>query len=224
MKDLTLTVVNWNQRPVIELLLKSYVKHHYTGEPLKLMLTDNGSNDDSKQWLTENQVPFIDCPINIGHETALNMIYKKIDTRYCLVTDSDVEFAENIFGYLDHLNDTCVAAGELISGDNLGTPIMPRIAPWFLLFDIQKLREVGIIKFRDTTNHSYDTGSWISEKIFQAGLTHHQIPRRPGNIDRDVIGMDYGAYRHLGKMSWATSNCGKSLMLTISPRLAISPS
>lgn len=205
MKDLTLVMANWNQRLVMELCLKSYVKHHYTGEPLKLMLIENGSNDDSKRWLAENQIPFIDLPLNIGHESGVNAIYKKIDTQYCLLVDTDVQFVSNTHKYLDYLDDKCILAGDLISGDNLGTAIKPRIGAWYFLWDIARMKSHGIIKFRDTHDHSYDTASWQTEQIFKLGYTHHQI-NRTGDIDRDVIGMNYQTFYHLGKMSWATSH------------------
>lgn len=204
---ITLLSVNWNQRKVMELMLKSYVKHHYQGEPFELMLIDNGSTDDSKQWLTENGVPFVDLPINIGHEAAINAVYKKINTRWCLLVDTDIQFMEDVFQYWPfNMEENEVVAGDLITGDNLGYQIKPRVAAWFFLFDIQKMKEHGVMKFRDTTNAAYDTASWMTEKVFELGFTHHQINRKPGNIDRDVIGMDYGAFRHLGKMSWGLSH------------------
>lgn len=205
MKDLTLLSVNWNQRPVMELMLKSFVKHHYKGEPLKLMLIDNGSNDDSKKWLTENEVPFIDLPLNIGHESAVNAVYKKIETTYCLLVDTDTQFITDIYWLFVFLNDKCILAGDLISGDNLGTAIKPRVGAWFFLWNIARMKSHGITKFRDTHDHSYDTASWQTEQIFKLGYTHHQI-NRTGDIDRDVIGMNYGDFYHLGKMSWATSH------------------
>lgn len=207
MTSTTLCSINWNQRKVMELMLKSYVKHHYHGEPLKLMLVDNGSIDDSKQWLTDNGVPFIDCPINIGHEAAVNMVYKKINTRYCLLVDTDIQFMEDISQVLPfNLNDDTIVAGDLITGDVLGSPVKPRIGAWFFFFEIAKMKKHGVMKFRDTKEWSYDTASWMTEQIFQRGYTHLQISRKPGDIDRDVIGMDYGMYRHLGKMSWGLAH------------------
>lgn len=204
---ITLCSVNWNQRRVMELMLKSYVRHHWKGEPLELMLIENGSNDDSKQWLTENGVPFIDLPINIGHEAAVNAVFQKINTPYCLLVDTDIQFMDNVSSFLSRLDDQTIIAGDLITGDVLGSPVKPRIGAWFMFFEIAKIRKVwGLTKFRDTTDWSYDTGSWITEQIFNRGYKHLQIPRKPGDIDRDVIGMDYGWYRHLGKMSWALSH------------------
>ena len=57
--DVSLLMVNWNGRAVMELALKSYVKQHYRGEKLKLGLIDNFSTDGSKEWLIENGIPFL---------------------------------------------------------------------------------------------------------------------------------------------------------------------
>lgn len=205
MSLITWTMVNWNQRKVMELALKSYVRHHYNSRPLELMLVDNGSTDDSKQWLTDNGVPFVDLPINIGHEAAVNAVYKKIPTQYCLLTDTDVQFMSDCHDYLGDLDSRCIMAGDLITTDNLGTPMMPRLGAWFFLFDIGRMKEYGVMKFRDTSNHSYDTGSWMTEQVLTRGHTHFQI-NRTGDLDRDVIGMNYKTFYHLGKMSWATSH------------------
>lgn len=207
---ITLTSVNWNQRKVMELMLKSYVKHHYKGDPLELMLVENGSTDDSKQWLTDNGVPFIDLPINLGHESAVNAVYKKIKTPYCLLCDTDIQFMANVHRYthvlgVDGNGNIFAAVGDYIDSDNLGTPMMPRIGAWFFLFDIELMKSHGVMKFRNTTNHSYDVGSFMTEQIIQQGFAIHHIPRT-GDIDRDVIGMNYGTHYHLGKMSWATSH------------------
>ena len=209
MKDATLITVSWNTKSVLELMLKSYVAVHYMGEPLKLMLVENGSVDGTKQWLTDNKVPFIDCMINVGHEAAVNMIYQKIDTTYALLSDTDVIFKSSVFEPIidEVLNDKCIAAGDLIDGDNLGYAIKPRLGAWHILFNIHIMRDVeGFTKFRDTNLWNYDTGSWFYEKLTERGYTHHQISRAPGDIDRDVVGMRYPTHDHLGKMSWATSH------------------
>lgn len=213
MKDITLISVNWNTRRVMELMLKSYALHHSVKNrlehPLNLMLVDNGSTDDSKQWLTDNEIPFIDLPVNIGHEAAINAVYKKITTRYALLVDTDIEFKSNCYLYTNWfmLIDKCIAAGDLITGDNLGYAIKQRLGAWFILFDINLMRDIhDVRKFRDTNLWNYDTGSWFTEKLFELGYNHYQINREPGDIDRDVVGMRYPTHDHLGKCSWATSH------------------
>jgi glycosyltransferase involved in cell wall biosynthesis len=208
MQDITLVSVNWNNKVVMELMLKSFVKHHYKGEPLKLLLVDNGSNDGSREWLTwGSDFVFIDFKDNHGHEQALNLIYDLINTKYALICDTDVEFLENVYDkYLPFLNDKCKVAGELITGDQLNAPVKPRIGAWFFMFDIEAMKGKGVNTFRDTTDWSYDVGSWMTEKIFENGFTHHQIDRKKGNIDTDVLGMDYGSHIHFGKLSWNVAN------------------
>ncbi|MBK7883544.1 MAG: glycosyltransferase [Chitinophagaceae bacterium] len=207
MQDITLVSVSWNNKTVMELMLKSFVKHHYKGEPLKLLLVDNGSDDGSKEWLKENKIPFYDFIINHGHEQSVNIVYTNIETKYVLLCDTDVEFLENVYDkYLPLLNEKCKVAGELITGDQLNAPVKPRIGAWFFMFDIEAMKEKGVHTFRDTTDWSYDVGSWMTEKIFEHGFTHHQIDRKKGNIDKDVLGMDYGSHIHFGKLSWNVAN------------------
>jgi len=207
MQDITLLSVNWNNKIVMELMLKSFVKYHYIGEPLKLLLVDNGSDDGSVKWLDENEIPFIDFCKNYGHEQSVNLVYNHIKTKYALLCDTDVEFLENVYDkYLPFLNDKCKVAGELITDDQLNAPIKPRIGAWFFMFDIEAMKEKGVNIFRAECGWDYDVGSWMTEKIFENGFTHHQIDRKKGNIDKDVLGMDYGSHIHFGKLSWNVAN------------------
>lgn len=203
MTDITLWSVNWNQRNCTELLLKSYVRHHYVGEPLKLMLIDNGSTDDSKQWLCDNDIPFVSLTQNIWHEPALNLSYNSINTKYCLLCDTDVEILENIYSYIDQFDENCISAGEYISWDCFhDQKIMPRISPWFMLWDIKKAKETGIDKWREGGNWIYDVGSWYTEQLQQRGFVNLDIERNPGDQDKDLVSMVYKTHVHFGKTSW----------------------
>lgn len=209
MKDITLVAVNWNQQRCVELLLKSYAKYHYTGEPLKLLLVDNGSTDRSIEWLLQNSVPFVSLPKNIGHEPALNIIFPLIQTKYCLLNDTDLEYTDNVYDYIKEFNDTCISAGEYINWDCYhDQKIMPRISPWFWLMDIEAIRQKGITKWREGDNWRYDVGSELWEKIEQAGFANYNIPRKQGNQDQDLISMVYPKFNHWGKTSWDLSKHG----------------
>ena len=196
-------VVNWNNRPCLELLLKSYIKHHYNGTPLKLLLWDNESKDDSRDFYLANGIHFQTSGTNIGHENALNQLYPQVNTKYCLLVDSDILFNENCSSYLDLLNGNTVALGDLITNDRLGDSLIkPRLAAWFILFDIEMCRKKGITYFRNNTDWSYDVGSQFYENIIQAGLGVHAIQRLNSNPDGSIIGMNYGKFGHLLRMSW----------------------
>ena len=211
MNNITLTSVNWNQQPCVELLLKSYVRHHYTGEPLKLRLVDNGSTDGSPEWLHENKIPFTQSVENIGHENALNCIYNTISTKYCLLNDTDVEYHSNIFGYLEEMKGDIISVGELIDKNYMNdVKIKDRISPWVWLFDIDAMRNNGVKYFRDPSveDWTYDVGSWHWEQMKTLGYGNFNLSRKPGNQDEDLISMRYGCVDHIGKVSWNLDNHG----------------
>jgi glycosyltransferase involved in cell wall biosynthesis len=199
--------VGWNQRPCLELLLKSYVQHHWIGNPLKLLLFDNGSEDGSKEWLMSNDIPFINSNENIGHENAINKIYNQIKTKYVLLVDSDVQFKEYVFDYIDHMDNIIVSAGELIDKNFINdVKIKDRISPWFTLFNYQRVKEAGIKTFRTNEDWTYDVGSEFYERITEAGFQNFNIERLPGNQDDDLISMKYEKFYHIGKTSWDIFN------------------
>lgn len=208
MGNCTLVMVNWSQRKVMELALRSFAKYHCYDMPTKLLLIDNGSFDDSKEWLKENEIPFIDFAVNIGHENALNILYSQIQTKYALICDTDVEFLCNVFSaYMRFFeNGECKLIGDYITGDNLGSPVKPRVGAWFMLTDVAAMKEKGINYFRKATDWSYDVGSEYAENVLNNGFTIHHIPRLNSDINNDVKGMDYGSHVHYGKLSWNLNN------------------
>lgn len=209
MKDITLVTVNWNQQPCVELLLKSYVKYHYCGTPLKLLLVDNDSDDGSREWMDDNDIPFVVTEANIGHENALNAIYDKIKTKYCLLNDTDVEYHDSVYSYLYLMNDYCISVGEMIDKNYMNdTKIKDRISPWFWLYDISKLKEAGVTYFRDPANENwtYDVASWQTEQLLNLGYTNHNLIRKPGHQDNDIVSMRYDKVDHIGKVSWNLDN------------------
>lgn len=218
MTDITLVTVNWNQRPCVELLLKSYVRYHYRGEPLKLLLIDNGSTDDSKEWLIKNEIPFVDLHNNLGHENALNYVYNDIKTKYVLLNDTDVEYTElcdlgeGIYDYVWRMEvEGCDSCGELIDHNYINDiKIKDRISPWIWIFNIKKMHESGVKYFRDPKceNWTYDVGSWQWEKMKEIGINNLKMVRFKGNQDEDLISMRYDRLNHIGKVSWDLSKHG----------------
>lgn len=203
MNDITLVCVNWNQQPCVELLLKSYVKRHFIGSKLKLLLVDNGSKDGSKEWLNLMGVPFVDFNNNHGHENALNMIYGDIKTKYVMLVDTDVEFLGNVFSYVMEMKDGCISVGELIDKNYMNDiKIKDRISPWFWMFDYEAMREIGVDTFRTKEDWTYDVGSEYWEKMVSAGYTNYNLIRKSGNQDNDLVSMQYDKVSHFGKVSW----------------------
>jgi glycosyltransferase involved in cell wall biosynthesis len=210
MSDITLVTINWNNQPAMELMLKSYVRHHYRGESLNLLLVDNGSTDNCKEWLRENNIPFVDFPKNIFHEPAMSLIYQDIKTKYALLCDTDVEFFDDVSVYLQAMKGKCISVGELQDKDSpiWSDQMQPRISSWFWLFNIQIMKENGINVWRvsDNRDWSYDTGAWYWEQMVNLGFTNFNLTRKPGNINTG-LGMEYEKFTHFGKCSWDLTHC-----------------
>jgi glycosyltransferase involved in cell wall biosynthesis len=197
MNDLTLLTVNWNQRAAMELMLRSFAKHH-PGQQQSIIV-DNGSTDDSCEWLTKNRIPFLGLSKNVGHERAINFVYNRITTRFALLIDTDVEILANLEDYKSLISGSCVCVGDLIEGNRIhDSLIMPRISPWFFLFDIQLMKQMGVTAFRGDgcDNWTYDVGSWYWEKIKQLGFAHHQL-----DSEDSSLGQAYDKFFHYTQIS-----------------------
>lgn len=199
---ITLITVNWNQQPALELMLRSYVQYHqyHFNSLLNLVLVDNGSTDGSKEWLRENEIPFIDLPKNLGHGDGVNIAYQEVKTKYVLLCDSDIEFTDSIYTYLNLMRDKCISVGELISDVIFnGCQIKPRISPWFWLFDYQLMTQNGINIWWGGDS-SYDAGSWYWEQMHTKGYTNYNLTRK--SVQEKGIGIVYDKFNHFGSVSW----------------------
>lgn len=210
MNNVSLVTVNWNGLNCLKLLLKSYVKHHYNGEPLSVVIVDNNSTDGSAQWLFENEIPFVWLKENIGHENALNVVFNQIATEYIILNDTDWEYTDNIYKWVSFFlmdyNSPFVSVGEIVENYFEQTKLVDRISPWFWMMNLKRIRESGINYFRDPSceNWMYDVGSWLTEQIKLKGFENWKIFREEGrNQDTELISMIYPDMGyHWGKCSW----------------------
>jgi len=206
MNNVTLWSVNWNQQKALELMLRSYIMHNYNHEPLNVMIVDNGSTDGSREWLEENGIPFLSLQRNVGHERALQFSYNMINTPLAMLCDSDIKFKFSIEPYIQLLNEFD-SVGEVIEGEEYdGHPLMPRVAPWFHLFKIQKMKDLGVCCWRGTDAWQYDVGSWYYDKMKELGLKNYRISKP----FYEQVGGDYGRYFHFSQVSTDSSIHGVS--------------
>jgi GT2 family glycosyltransferase len=105
-------ILNWNGRQHLEQFLPSVVKH--TPQQVRLVVADNGSTDDSVEFVREHY-PAIDVIMlnaNHGFAEGYNLALEHIEEEYAVLLNSDVEVTE---GWLEPLvatlsNDTQVGA------------------------------------------------------------------------------------------------------------------
>lgn len=94
MKDIAIVILNWNGKNYLEKFLPNVIA--YSGE-CRIILADNASTDDSVLFVQTN-FPSIEIVINEsngGFAKGYNDALKKIDAKYYLLLNSDIEVTEN---------------------------------------------------------------------------------------------------------------------------------
>ena len=110
-------ILNWNGRKHLEKFLPSVVRH--TPTQADIIVADNGSTDDSVEFLTSHfpDVKIIRLEKNYGFAEGYNRALKDIDSDYFVLLNSDVEVTD---GWLEPLIAT-------LSNDALVGAVAPKI-------------------------------------------------------------------------------------------------
>lgn len=95
MKQLAVIILNWNGRKLLEQFLPIAAKYTIS-EQTDLIVADNGSTDDSCQWIKDNcpEVRLIEMAENYGFAEGYNRAIEGTDYPYTLLLNSDVEVTE----------------------------------------------------------------------------------------------------------------------------------
>lgn len=95
MKQLAVIILNWNGRKLLEQFLPIAAKYTIS-EQTDLIVADNGSTDDSCQWIKDNcpEVRLIELAENYGFAEGYNRAIDATDYTYTLLLNSDVEVTE----------------------------------------------------------------------------------------------------------------------------------
>lgn len=114
-------ILNWNGAAMLRTYLPSVVKSIQPSE-VSLYVADNGSTDDSLEVL-KNEFPSVRTIIldkNYGFAEGYNRAIEKVDSRYVVLLNSDVETPE---GWLSPLLDYMEAHPEVAA-------VQPKIRSW----------------------------------------------------------------------------------------------
>ncbi len=101
MKKVSVVILNWNGRDLLEKYMPSVCKYSIT-EDSDVFVADNGSDDDSLNLLAEKfpDVKIIALKENYGFAEGYNRAMKRIHTPYVVLLNSDVEVTK---GWLEPL-------------------------------------------------------------------------------------------------------------------------
>ncbi len=93
---LSVIILNWNGRNLLEQFLPAASR--FTDSPdVRLIVADNGSTDDSVDWIRRNhpEVGIITLDKNYGFAEGYNRAIAAIPSEYTVLLNSDVEVTEN---------------------------------------------------------------------------------------------------------------------------------
>jgi len=99
-------ILNWNGLDYLKMFLGTVVKHSIDEETV-IYVADNGSTDDSVDWITHNftDVKLIRSDKNLGFAGGYNLALNQIDAKYYVLLNSDIEVTSNwlrpLISYMD---------------------------------------------------------------------------------------------------------------------------
>ena len=119
MARLSVVILNWNGRRHLERYLPSVVAH--TEGDAEVVVADNGSTDDSLQWLRLNypDVRVIRLDRNYGFAGGYNRALREVASEYVLLLNSDVEVTagwwQPLVEVLDTESDVAAVAPKILA-------------------------------------------------------------------------------------------------------------
>jgi len=99
-------ILNWNGIEYLKMFLEKVINYTVNDETA-LYVADNGSTDGSTEWITSNctNVRLILLEKNYGFAGGYNLAFRKIDARYFVLLNSDIEVTEGwlqpLISYMD---------------------------------------------------------------------------------------------------------------------------
>lgn len=120
--DLSVVILSWNTRELLEACLKSLVRPH-PGITIEVIVVDNASEDGSREMVTE-QFPSV-ClrvnPVNNGFGAGNNTALPHATGRYVLFLNSDTVIVEDALSvmvcYADANPDIGILGPKLLNAD-----------------------------------------------------------------------------------------------------------
>ena len=121
MKELAVIILNWNGRKLLEQFLPVASRYSIT-EDADLIVADNGSTDDSVEWVKAHhpEVKVLSFSENYGFAEGYNKAIAQTQYKYTILLNSDVEVTE---GWTRSLLDFMRRNGDVGA-------LQPKIRSW----------------------------------------------------------------------------------------------
>ncbi len=120
MKKVSVVILNWNGRKLLETYLHSVIKYSDI-KNCEIVVADNASNDDSIEYIRENfpQVKVLTFDRNYGFAEGYNKAIKQINAEYVVLLNSDIEVSHDwlsiLINYLDENPEVVAVQPKILS-------------------------------------------------------------------------------------------------------------
>ncbi len=120
MIKISVVILNWNGRKFLELFLPHVITHSLS-DTCNVIVADNGSTDDSCEYIKENhpEVSLIELGQNHGFAGGYNEALKNIDSEYFVLLNSDIDVSpgwlSNIITYMDEHVEVAACQPKILS-------------------------------------------------------------------------------------------------------------
>lgn len=191
MKDITLISCSYNTPHVTTNMLKSFINFH---PECDILICENSTDEKTADFLKKSDIPFIRNKSGL-HGPSVDLLFKKITTKYALLVDTDVIFLKNHDDIFQQVCDMNISLMGDIEGDRGGKRIHKRVHPWHCFINIEEINK-NKINFYDSERMLkkesviYDVGSSFFEDCKKNKLRIADF--KGGNV----------YYKHYEGMSW----------------------
>jgi GT2 family glycosyltransferase len=183
MKDLSVILVNWNGRHLLEKALP------LLPETIEIWVVDNASHDGSVSWLKQYypEIHLIENKENLGFGRANNQALEKINNEFVLLLNTDAFLLENsleiALNFLKKHPKTAILGAQLLHPDGrLQHSVSPRIDLWTECFNRKCLAW-----FRKEKTRGFSRPSPVFSVIGAAMLCRHCFLKEIGFFDEDYF-------------------------------------
>ena len=120
MKKTSVVILNWNGRNLLEKFLPTVIRHTVSDE-CDVIVADNGSSDDSIEYLSSvfPEIKQIILDKNWGFADGYNRALQQVDSEYVILLNSDVEttgnWVQTLIDYLDMHPDVAAVQPKVLS-------------------------------------------------------------------------------------------------------------
>lgn len=143
LNNLTVGIPSYNTPQVLLYALKSLVSVHPNWNP-RIIISENSTNEEAANLLKKLGIPFYR---NLGskHSPSVQDMMDKCKTKYFLHLDSDILFLNPVISLFDLMEKNGLTVLGEIQRDRGGYKLKPRVAPYFCLMNMEKVRVNGCL-------------------------------------------------------------------------------